>query len=60
MTTAILTPPRTFDERREQPQPCACGRHWHTGESHYCPWAPAHVPGRWGAIWAQADCEESE
>jgi hypothetical protein len=52
--------PRTFDDKRVQSHPCTCGRHRHTGDGHYCPWAPVRVPGRWGAIWAQADLEDAE
>jgi hypothetical protein len=56
-----MTPdPRTFDERRDKPHPCACGRHLHTGISHYCPWQPVRVVGRWGVIWAQAEHEVTE
>jgi hypothetical protein len=51
----------TFDERRSRPITCPCGRHWITGgEPLYCPWAPVHVPGRAGAIWAQPDWECGE
>jgi hypothetical protein len=56
----MVRDPRTFDERRDRPHPCACGRHQHTGESVYCPWAPVRVPGRWGAVWAQPEQEAGE
>lgn len=61
-----MTPP-TFDQLRESPQTCPCGRLRVTGARHpllACPHpqrclAPALV-GRWGAVWAQSehgDCE---
>lgn len=56
-----MTPP-TFDELRESPRECPCGRLRVTGarapllacpHPHRC-LAPVQV-GRWGAVWPQAD-----
>ena len=46
-----MTPRRTFDEARDTPRVCPCGRHIVTGawSSFYCPWA------RPSGLWVQPD-----
>ena len=48
-----ITARPTFDEARERPRLCPCGRHWVTGEWSrlYCPFDA--VPHR--GLWPQPD-----